>query len=286
NAPENDLCQNAIPLTVNASTTNGTLQYATVSGNPFSNSKDVWYTISPTWDAPHTITLSGFSGDADLYLFDQLNSCPTTTSTIASSATTSSTETITHNLVSSKTYYVRIIAYNVAAESDFNISVTSTEPLPTITSSTPTAMTAVLGGNLVTQNITIGGTNLEGDITAVLSDNTHFSVSPSQFSFTGGTLVVTYQPTTLGTHTATVTLSSTGAQDVIINLNGTATLNAPIAIPQPNYTTSNSFAANWNPVPGAVTYEIDVYTIEETMGGFATDLFISEYVEGSSNNKY
>ncbi|MEZ4839074.1 lamin tail domain-containing protein [Flavobacterium sp.] len=43
------------------------------------------------------------------------------------------------------------------------------------------------------------------------------------------------------------------------------------------------FTANWNSVAAATSYEIDVYEQETIV---ATDLFISEYVEGSSNNKY
>ncbi len=43
------------------------------------------------------------------------------------------------------------------------------------------------------------------------------------------------------------------------------------------------FTANWNAVPGATGYFLDVYELVPTN---ATDLFISEYVEGSSNNKY
>lgn len=49
-------------------------------------------------------------------------------------------------------------------------------------------------------------------------------------------------------------------------------------------TGATSFTANWDAVAGATSYEIDVYTIQA--GNNATDLFISEYVEGSSNNKY
>ncbi len=49
----------------------------------------------------------------------------------------------------------------------------------------------------------------------------------------------------------------------------------------------NSFTANWSAVSGALSYRLDVST-SPTFGVTpnATDLFISEYVEGSSNNKY
>lgn len=46
---------------------------------------------------------------------------------------------------------------------------------------------------------------------------------------------------------------------------------------------SDSFTANWNSVSGATGYRLDVY--EKEAGATATDLFISEYIEGSSNNK-
>ncbi len=46
---------------------------------------------------------------------------------------------------------------------------------------------------------------------------------------------------------------------------------------------STSFTANWNSIAGVTNYYLDVYTLTSTL---ATDLFISEYVEGSSSNKY
>ena len=43
------------------------------------------------------------------------------------------------------------------------------------------------------------------------------------------------------------------------------------------------FTAHWDAVTGAEAYRLDVFS---GSGGTATDLIISEYVEGSSNNKY
>ena len=48
--------------------------------------------------------------------------------------------------------------------------------------------------------------------------------------------------------------------------------------------TTTGFTANWGAVSGATGYRIDV--TYETVGDYATDLFFSEYIEGSSNNKY
>lgn len=47
---------------------------------------------------------------------------------------------------------------------------------------------------------------------------------------------------------------------------------------------SSSFVANWQAATGATSYRLDVYTTNAPPSS-ATDLFFSEYVEGSSNNK-
>ena len=54
-----------------------------------------------------------------------------------------------------------------------------------------------------------------------------------------------------------------------------------------NGLTESGFTANWGAVTGATSYRLDVshYSTFSTAVN-ATDLFISEYVEGSSNNKY
>lgn len=57
---------------------------------------------------------------------------------------------------------------------------------------------------------------------------------------------------------------------------------APVALAATDIK-SNGFTANWDAVEGATEYVVDVYT--KSAGTNATDLFISEYVEGSSYNK-
>lgn len=49
--------------------------------------------------------------------------------------------------------------------------------------------------------------------------------------------------------------------------------------------TSTGFTANWGSVAGASSYRLDV-AVDENFIPRTTDLLISEYVEGSSNNKY
>jgi hypothetical protein len=70
-----------------------------------------------------------------------------------------------------------------------------------------------------------------------------------------------------------------------------ATTYAPLAAPTATAATgtnTTSFEANWNTVSGATSYRLDVSEYETFVesGANATDLFISEYIEGSSNNKY
>ncbi len=64
----------------------------------------------------------------------------------------------------------------------------------------------------------------------------------------------------------------------------TLNLDAPIANPGSGIG-DFAFMANWDPVIGATGYRLDVSTTPFTSAN-ATDLFISEYVEGSANNKY
>ena len=79
------------------------------------------------------------------------------------------------------------------------------------------------------QTFTLSGENLTGDATLSLSDTKAnlFSVTPTTVTPTGGVIkdeeiTVTYTPTEAGTHTATLTISSEGAEPQTITLNGTA----------------------------------------------------------------
>lgn len=57
---------------------------------------------------------------------------------------------------------------------------------------------------------------------------------------------------------------------------------APLAL-EATEITPNSFKANWLAVPGATNYRLDLYTLSSSNA--ANDLFFSEYIEGTSNNK-
>lgn len=102
-------------------------------------------------------------------------------------------------------------------------------PLINLTPSSLSAFPETEKGLTVTQAFTLSGSNLSADATLAISgaNAEMFSVSPTSVSPTDGSIAgtevtVTYQPTAAGTHEATLTVSSTGAESKTIALNGTA----------------------------------------------------------------
>ncbi len=139
--PANDLCDNAIELIVNNSSVSGTLVNASIS-SPFTyattNRTDVWYKFQTNCAGKFTVTLSSFTGDLDIRLY---SSCLSTTAiagaTGASGTSISNPEIYTTAAaLSNTTYYVRVSAFNAAAEtSTFNISVNNQMTIATQPSS-------------------------------------------------------------------------------------------------------------------------------------------------------
>ncbi len=142
----NDLCTAATPLVINAAPIAGTLTGSTFTA-PFTK-KDVWYSFTPTCSGTHNMIISGFTGDVDIELFS--GACPATITPLDSSAGTTSTETITLALTAGTTYYLRVLAFNVAAETaNFSASVTSSSELQLTNTGSP-----------ATGNVTMGTTNV------------------------------------------------------------------------------------------------------------------------------
>jgi hypothetical protein len=97
-------------------------------------------------------------------------------------------------------------------------------------------------GTPVTQTFTVTGTNLNGTVYLSCS-GTGFSIDKTNITKTaasqGATVTVTYNPSAVGTHTGTVTLTTSGAETVTLPLNGTA-VGTPTLVVNP---TSLSFNA-------------------------------------------
>ena len=268
--PANDDCSNAITLTVNAAVTNGTLAASTFT-TPF-DKNDVWYKFTPTCNGSHSIIATAFTGDVDIYLFNQSSVCPSTTITLDSSAGTTATETITSTLTSGITYFVRVRAWNTAAEAPFTIQVTGAVPVVS-TTITPTLATTCVG---VAQTYTA----------ATVANATSYT-----WSFPNGWVVTT--PST--TNVISVTPSATAGNVSVIANNcygsGIAKTLAvtPSAIPAtPGAITGNAVVCSGTAntysvvaVSGATSY---TWTLPGIWTGTSTTASISTTADGDSGN--
>ena len=85
-----------------------------------------------------------------------------------------------------------------------------------------------------TKTVTVTGANLKGNITVTKSGSNVFSVDKTTITQTDGVasteLTITWRPTTAGTQTGTITLSSTEAESVTISLTGTAEAATPTIV--------------------------------------------------------
>lgn len=130
--PANDLCANAQTLTVNNSATAGTTTAGTMLGATatIDSYKDVWYAFTPTCSALHTVELSGFSGDMGLLIYS--SNCPSSAFSYLyfSDGVSATTESVVAQPFNAgTTYFIRIRAWNTAAESSaFTILVNGMRP--------------------------------------------------------------------------------------------------------------------------------------------------------------
>lgn len=176
-----------------------------------------------------------------------------------------------------------------AGEVTYTLNVAPVDPTITLTEESIPAMSAYVGST-DTETITVNATNLTGNVTlAVTGANeslftlSTYTLTQSSGSVSNQSVTITYTPDAPGSHAATLTLSSPGAGNVTRELSGTATLAKPITADATGISPSG-FTANWDAVPGATSYELEVYKKEQTLN-YTTDLIISEYGEGSTGNK-
>ncbi len=108
-----------------------------------------------------------------------------------------------------------------------NITGTAEEVIPTIVASSESLTFAGYATLSYELSCNVKGLHLEDDISVTLNDeNGVYSVSPTTISkdeaAEGIDLVITWSPVEAGSQQATITLSSEGAEDVVVSLNGTA----------------------------------------------------------------
>ena len=96
----------------------------------------------------------------------------------------------------------------------------------------PTTLTMTTTvGTSVEKKFTVMGENLKGNVTLTLNDeNEVYSIDPASITVgakaddeDGYEITVTYNPTAVGTHNATIAIASQDAEDVTVTLNGTST---------------------------------------------------------------
>ena len=144
-----------------------------------------------------------------------------------------------------------------------------TNPKITVNPATLTMNTTV--GTPVTATFTVTGANLTSRVALSTSGDNAFSLSTTSISASqaenGVTVTVTFNPSTVGIHEATVTLTSTDAESVSVKLNGTAeavplVTYDPVMLEAGNIT-STSFAATWTdqtPAENVESYTLEVST--------------------------
>lgn len=176
-------------------------------------------------------------------------------------------------------------------------------PTITVSPATLTGFTYTYGsGSSSIQSLTVSGTNLTDDVMLSIDDYYEISETQDDEDFDDEGLILDIEsgalPETtiyvrlkaglgINTYSGTITIESTGADDKTVTCSGSVTGPPPPDAPVANNATligGTSFTANWNAVTGATGYYLDLY--QKTENGNATDLIISEYVEGTSNNKY
>lgn len=152
---------------------------------------------------------------------------------------------------------------------------------------------------LETATATIGlqASDLSGNVTVTLNDETGmFSIDAESISIAdaeeGAAITVTYAPTAAGEHTATVTFSSEGAEDVTVTINGTSAIETHAPEMQPadeEYVATTSFRADWlDTTPGqyVASYTLYVNKKQDVPAGATvlTETFFSEDLPSGDSN--
>lgn len=144
----------------------------------------------------------------------------------------------------------------------------------------------------VTDVLTVFGYYLENDVTLTLNDpNGIFSIDADHVSvddvLSGKEIHVTYAPQEVGTHSATITLKSVGAEDVVVNLTGTSIFEThvpEVLDANPDYIKLTEFRADWTdetPAKNVESYTLEVMSKPITMELGEADFSDLFYQSGS-----
>ena len=139
--------------------------------------------------------------------------------------------------------------------------------VPTIKARASRLRTTAYVDSVATADFTVKGTLLTSDVTLTLNDeNGVFAINTDHISQqnlkNGMRVTVTYQSSAVGTHHATITLSSEGAEDKVVTLIGQCILEThePVMLAASDIDAS-SFIINWEditPSHNVVSYNLEV----------------------------
>ena len=223
-------------LTFTGGTANSTITIATTAKRAYIDNVNVYYAITcnPANLAFATNSISKIIGAASFtQTATSLNSGAISYSSSATNVATvnPTTAEVTPVAIGTTTITATQASANgyCASTATYTLNVTAA-PTLTVTDITDPSMTSNVGSS-VSQIINVSAVNLTTDLgLAITGANADlFSLSKYTVIQTGGNvpntaITITYSPILAGTHTATLTMASTGAMDVSRNLNGNADL--------------------------------------------------------------
>ena len=160
---------------------------------------------------------------------------------------------------------------------------------PRIRTSISTIDMSTIVDNPVTATFTVNGYNLTEGVNLTLTGDNVFSLGITTLSIeqveNGVDVTVTYNPTTPGNHEATVTLTSEGAENVTVKLNGIAELEtyAPEMLEATNIT-STSFKAVWTDETPAEN--VESYTLYVSAEPFKPAIALLDSIDWSPGVAY
>ncbi|MBM3863318.1 MAG: hypothetical protein FJ385_05090, partial [Verrucomicrobia bacterium] len=169
------------------------------------------------------------------------------------------------------------IDYKTASAPSFQAVLLVADP-----SSAPTFASVTATGFTVNWSAVTGAASYRLDL-ATDSGFTSFASGYENLSVSGTSRAVTGLAANTAYHVRVRAANASGTSGNSPSASQTTSQLAAPTTEAASDVTYDSFTANWNAVDGATGYRVDVTTVTSPT---TTDLIISEYVEGSSNNKY
>ena len=183
-------------------------------------------------------------------------------------ATQGTTVTVTYNPTATGSHTGTVTLTSGVAQTVVQLNGTAVGG-PTIIANPDLLIFDTTVGTPVTQTFTVTGTNLSGSVYLACSGE-GFTIDKSTITKTqatnGATVTVTYSPTAYGNHLGTVTLTSSGAQAVTVDLDGMADIVVynPVMLPaNQEYIGQTYFRADWTDATlgaNVLSYTLDVQT--------------------------